>query len=174
MGDGTIEADAVARPQAVHHVAQMDLGHSLQNEPALLGMVGEGFLARSRADLVLAQDELDVSGEVGREQLVRDAAPRGQALALVRPDHRAVEKSGLRHEAADGRAEGGGDGLQGGDGRIELIALELTERADAHPDLLRHLAEGQLVPEACGADPLSEAGGPRHGRTLSSVTEKVK
>ena len=60
------------------------------------------------------------------------------------------------------------------DGRVELIALELAQRADAHPDLLRHLAEGQLVPEPPGADTLSEAGGPRHGRTLSSATEKVK
>ena len=54
MGDGAIEADAVAGAQAVHRVAQMDVGHALQDEPALLGMVGEGFLARSRADVVLA------------------------------------------------------------------------------------------------------------------------
>jgi len=174
MGDGAVEADAVARPEPVHRVAQVDLGHALEHEPALLGGVREGLFPRPGADLVLAQDELDVPGEIGSQQLVGDAAAGGEPLALAGPHHRPVERARLGHEAADGGVEGGGDRLEGGDGGIELIALELAQRAHAYPDLLGDPAQGQAARQPRAADTLPEAGRARHGRTLSSSTVKVK
>src|SRR5260370_945600 len=147
---------------------------TLRSRSPRRGGVREGSVARPGADLVLAQDALDGPGEIGGQQLVGDPAAGREPLALAGPDHRPVERARLRHEAADGGVERGGDGLEGGDGGIELVALELAERAHAHPHLLGHPAQGQAARQPPRAEALSEAGRARHGRTLSSSTEKVK
>src|SRR5216683_2969363 len=163
---------AVARPPRAMHIpsrshvdsATSSTRSDRRSVPASLRLISEG-------------------GGTDRPQAAQPAAARvGDAMgdgaveadALAGPDHRPVERARLRHEAADGGVERGGDGLEGGDGGIELVALELAERAHAHPDLLGHPAQGQAARQPRGADALSEAGRARHGRTLSSSTEKVK
>ena len=125
-------------------------------------------------DLAFAQTLGDVAGKVRGQQLIGDASPRRQPLALPGPNHRAVEGAALRHQAANGGVERGGDGLERGDGRVELIALELAQGAHADADLFGDLPEGEVPAEPRGADALSQCRGPWHARTLSSGTEKVK
>src|SRR5215471_10542014 len=41
MRNGAIETNAVASPEPVDRIGQVDLGHTLQHEPALLGGIRE-------------------------------------------------------------------------------------------------------------------------------------
>src|SRR5215470_4611542 len=60
MWNGAIEANAVARLEPVDRIAQVDLGHALQHESALLGVIRERLGSGRGARRIDAQDELDL------------------------------------------------------------------------------------------------------------------
>src|SRR6185295_4687637 len=90
MRNRAVEADAVPGFQAVDLIAQVHLGSPVEEQAALLGGIGEELLPRRDADLVHAQDELDLAGEIGCEELVRDALAGRQRLPLAHADDDAI------------------------------------------------------------------------------------
>src|ERR671918_886247 len=76
MWQGAVEADAVPRPEPMDLVGDLNVRGAFQHESALLRGIGERLLAAGGALLVDADEELDLPGQVRREELIRDALSR--------------------------------------------------------------------------------------------------
>ena len=96
MGNRAVEADAVADFQPVDLIAQVHLGRPVEDAGRIARRNRRRAPPRRDADLVHAQDELDLAGEIGCEELVRDALAGGQRLPLARADDDAVGHRRMR------------------------------------------------------------------------------
>src|SRR5262245_27979769 len=152
MRNGAIEANAVASPEPMDRIGQVDLGYALQHEPALLGGIRERLGSGRGARRVDAQDELDLPRQIWREEVIRDAVTRRETLSLRRSHDDAPRRPRRREQASDGDAERFGQRFQRAERRIEMIPLELAQRTGRDPGLGSRLAEREVVPQTSRAD----------------------